>query len=74
MADLDNGLPPEGTDTTTNDINSVLIGKSEVTENGTFNLSSVLLETEDVADLLPNQISSVLIAKEASSYSLCMFL
>lgn len=74
MADFDNGLPPKGTDITANEINSVLIGKSEVTKSDVFNVSSVVLETEDVADLLPNQITSVLIGKEASRYSLCMFL
>lgn len=74
MADFDNGLPPQGTNVSDSEINSVLIASSEVTKSDTFNVSSVLLETEDVTYSLPSQIASVLIGKEASDYSLCMFL
>lgn len=75
MADFDNGLPPQGIDVSANEVNAVLITKSEVTEADVFKVSSVVLEKKDVTDSPLYQITGAFLDKQEAEYhNRCMFL
>lgn len=75
MADYDNGLPPQGTDVSANEISSVLIAKSDISAGDEFSVSSVVLEKKDATDSPLSQITGVLLESEdVERRNRCMFL
>lgn len=65
MAEFDNGLPPQGIDTTEYEINSIRLSKEEPDENAQT-ISAVLIGKEEAQEASISSISAVLMDKTAA--------
>ncbi|GAB6122262.1 hypothetical protein [Dysgonomonas termitidis] len=74
MADLDNGLPPEGIDVTDNRISSVNIGRADadnmnINDINSINISSLKVDVQSV-----RKVSAILVSTEPAGRNIAMFL
>lgn len=74
MADIDNGLPPAGTDITDKSISGVFIDKSETQESNICKISAVMIDKSEADSVKINKIGAVFIDKEPAGRNQAMFL